>query len=64
MQSLPDGHRCPAVLWSTLVQALVTTLGWTGAVTCIVAYLLVSRGAWSPSSKRYQLTNVVGALLM
>jgi uncharacterized membrane protein YeaQ/YmgE (transglycosylase-associated protein family) len=46
------------------VDALVTSLGWIGAVICIVAYLLVSRGTWSPSSTRYQLANVVGALLL
>lgn len=46
------------------MDAFVTSLGWTGAVICIVAYLLVSRGTWSPSSTRYQLANIAGALLL
>lgn len=46
------------------MSALVTALGWVGAVTCLVAYVLVTRGRWAPTSGRYQLANVVsGALL-
>ena len=46
------------------MQALVTALGWIGAVSCVAAYALVSRGTWLPSSRRYQLANLVGALLL
>jgi hypothetical protein len=46
------------------VSALVTALGWVGAVTCLVAYVMVTRGRWSPTSGRYQLTNVVSGALM
>jgi hypothetical protein len=46
------------------VSALVTALGWVGAVTCLVAYVMVTRGRWAPSSGRYQLTNVVSGALM
>lgn len=46
------------------MSALVTALGWVGAVTCLVAYVLVTRGRWSPTSGRYQLANVVSGLFM
>jgi len=46
------------------VSALVTALGWVGAVTCLVAYVFVTRGTWSPTSGRYQLANVVSGLFM
>jgi hypothetical protein len=46
------------------VHDFVTALGWTGAVTCIVAYALVTRGTWAPTSRRFQLANIVGALLL
>jgi len=46
------------------VSALVTALGWVGAVTCLVAYVCVTRGRWAPTSGRYQLANVVSGLLM
>lgn len=46
------------------MSALVTALGWVGAVTCLVAYVMVTRGRWSPTSGRYQLTNVVSGALM
>jgi hypothetical protein len=46
------------------VSAFVTALGWLGAVTCLVAYVLVTRGTWAPSSGRYQLANVVSGALM
>jgi len=46
------------------VSALVTALGWVGAVTCLVAYVCVTRGRWSPTSGRYQAANVVSGLLM
>jgi hypothetical protein len=46
------------------VSAVVTALGWVGAVTCLVAYVCVTRGRWSPTSGRYQAANVVSGLLM
>lgn len=46
------------------MSALVTALGWVGAVTCLVAYVFVTRGTWSPTSGRYQLANVVSGLFM
>ena len=46
------------------MSALVTALGWVGAVTCLVAYVLVTRGKWAPTSGRYQLANVVSGLFM
>ncbi len=65
----PDGagrhslcHPCPA--WSPPVSALVTALGWVGAVTCLIAYVMVTRGRWTASSGRYQLANVISGLFM
>lgn len=46
------------------MHALVTALGWIGAVTCVGAYGLVSRGTWSVSSRRFQVANVAAALMM
>lgn len=46
------------------MSAFVTALGWVGAVTCLVAYVLVTRGKWAPTSGRYQLANVVSGLTM
>lgn len=46
------------------MSALVTALGWVGAVTCLVAYVLVTRGTWAPTSGRYQLANVISGLFM
>ncbi|MGV8977200.1 MAG: CBU_0592 family membrane protein [Cellulomonas sp.] len=43
---------------------LVTALGWIGAVTCVGAYALVSRGTWAVSSRRFQVANVAAALMM
>ncbi|WP_197711334.1 hypothetical protein [Cellulomonas sp. WB94] len=46
------------------MHALVTAIGWIGAVTCVGAYGLVSRGTWSVSSRRFQVANVAAALMM
>ncbi|CAN5360997.1 hypothetical protein BH11ACT1_BH11ACT1_13040 [soil metagenome] len=46
------------------MHALVTVIGWIGAVTCVGAYGLVSRGTWSVSSRRFQVANVAAALMM
>ncbi|HEY0215779.1 MAG TPA: hypothetical protein VGC57_05255 [Cellulomonas sp.] len=46
------------------MSALVTALGWVGAVTCLIAYVMVTRGRWAASSGRYQLANVISGLFM
>ncbi|WP_448059665.1 CBU_0592 family membrane protein [Cellulomonas hominis] len=46
------------------MSALVTAIGWVGAVLCLTAYLMVTTGRWAPTSGRYQLVNVVSALMM
>jgi len=46
------------------VHVVVTAIGWIGAVTCVAAYALVSRGTWSVSSRRFQVANVAAALMM
>ncbi|AEG42869.1 hypothetical protein [Isoptericola variabilis] len=43
---------------------LVTALGWVGAVAGLVAYGMVTRGRWSPSSLPFQVANMCGATLM
>lgn len=47
-----------------LVDLAVTVLGWVGAIAAVTAYAMVTRGRWSGSSLRFQLTNFVGASLM
>jgi hypothetical protein len=46
------------------MSAVITTLGWVGAVTCLIAYVFVTRGTWAPTSGRYQLANVISGLFM
>ncbi len=46
------------------MSAFVTALGWVGAVTCLIAYVMVTRGTWAPTSGRYQLANVISGLFM
>lgn len=46
------------------MSALVTALGWAGAVTCLYAYVQVTRGRWAPTSGRYQLANVVSGITL
>jgi hypothetical protein len=46
------------------VSVLVTALGWVGAALCLTAYVLVTRGRWSPTSGRYQAANVVSGLML
>ena len=46
------------------MHAFITALGWAGAAICVVSYGLVSRGTWTASSRRFQVANVVGALLL
>lgn len=46
------------------MSAVITALGWVGAVTCLIAYVFVTRGTWAPTSGRYQLANVISGLFM
>lgn len=46
------------------MHVFITSLGWIGALVCVTAYGLVSRGTWSASSTRYQVANTIGALLL
>jgi hypothetical protein len=46
------------------MSAVITALGWVGAVTCLIAYVFVTRGKWAPTSGRYQLANVISGLFM
>ncbi len=46
------------------MHVVITSLGWLGAIICVTAYGLVSRGTWSASSTRYQVANIAGALLL
>ncbi|MHA7134442.1 CBU_0592 family membrane protein [Oerskovia turbata] len=48
----------------SLVDLVVTPLGWVGAIAAVTAYAMVTRGRWSGDSLRFQLTNFVGASLM
>lgn len=49
---------------SFTMLTLVTALGWLGAVAGLVAYGMVTRGRWSPSSLPFQVANMCGATLM
>ncbi len=46
------------------LDAIVMFLGWIGAAAGVVAYAMVSRGRWAPSSAPFQLTNLTAAGLM
>jgi hypothetical protein len=46
------------------LDTLVMILGWVGAAAGVVAYGMVSRGRWTPSSAHFQLTNLTAAGLM
>ncbi len=46
------------------LDAIVMFLGWVGAVGGVVAYAMVSRGRWAPTSAPFQLTNLGAAGLM
>ncbi|WP_415297586.1 CBU_0592 family membrane protein [Cellulosimicrobium sp. SJTW-1] len=46
------------------LDAIVMFLGWIGAAVGVVAYAMVSRGRWAPSSAPFQLTNLTAAGLM
>lgn len=49
---------------NSLLPTLLATLGWIGAATMLVAYILVSRGALAGDSLRYQALNMVGSILL
>ena len=42
---------------------IASAMGWIGTVGTISAYVLLSRGRWSPASLRYSAINGVGGLL-
>ncbi|MBO0608207.1 hypothetical protein [Myceligenerans salitolerans] len=46
------------------MTAVVTALGWVGAVAGLVAYAMVSRGKWRPDSIAFQATNVSAASIL
>jgi len=46
------------------LDAIVMSLGWIGAAAGVLAYAMVSRGRWAPSSAPFQLTNLAAAGLM
>ncbi|WP_139123175.1 CBU_0592 family membrane protein [Cellulosimicrobium cellulans] len=46
------------------LDTFVMILGWVGAAAGVVAYAMVSRGRWTPSSAHFQLTNLGAAGLM
>ena len=46
------------------MSAVITALGWVGAIVCLIAYIMVSQGKWAPGSGRYQLANVISGLFM
>ena len=45
----------------TLQRIIVESIGWTGAVLILVAYVLLSNGRITGQSRFYQWMNVVGA---
>lgn len=42
-------------------RILIETIGWTGAVLILIAYVLLSTGRLTGQSRLYQWMNVVGA---
>ena len=42
---------------------IASAMGWIGTVGTISAYVLLSRGRWSPASLRYSAINGVGGLM-
>ncbi|HWK34708.1 CBU_0592 family membrane protein [Sphingomonas sp.] len=45
----------------TVERIAIEVIGWAGAVTILIAYLLLSAGRLSGRSRLYQWMNVVGA---
>ena len=45
----------------TAERILIETIGWTGAVVILLAYLLLSAGRVGGQSRLYQWMNLVGA---
>jgi hypothetical protein len=45
----------------TAERIIIETIGWAGAVTILVAYLLLSAGRLGGQSRLYQWMNLVGA---
>ncbi|WP_127130497.1 hypothetical protein [Georgenia sp. SYP-B2076] len=44
-----------------LATAVVTIVGWAGALVSLVTYIMVTGGRISPSTVRYQVLNITGA---
>ncbi|PFG34763.1 CBU_0592 family membrane protein [Sanguibacter antarcticus] len=49
---------------SAAVQLALTAIGWTGAITAVIAYGLVTTKRITPDSLRFQAMNIVGAALL
>ena len=45
----------------TAERILIETIGWTGAVLILIAYVLLSTGRLTGQSRLYQWMNVIGA---
>jgi hypothetical protein len=45
----------------TTERIIIETIGWTGAVLILVAYILLSSGRLGGQSRLYQWMNIVGA---
>lgn len=45
-----------------MISIIIEIIGWTGALTILCAYLLVSAGRLSGQSAAFQWMNVAGAL--
>ncbi len=46
----------------TVERIIIETIGWTGAVLILVAYVLLSAGRLGGQSRLYQLMNLAGAI--
>lgn len=57
--TIPKEH-----VMSAAVQLALTAIGWTGAITAVIAYGLVTTKRITPDSLRFQAMNIVGAALL
>ena len=46
------------------MELITQILGYVGSLLILLSFVCVTRGSWKPQSKRYLLTNFVGALLL
>jgi hypothetical protein len=49
---------------SAAAQLALTAVGWTGAISAVIAYGLVTTKRISPDSLQFQAMNIVGAGLL